>query len=223
MLRNCFPGETKKAVILSYDDGMTADRQLIEIMNRHGLRGTFHLNSGKLDDGDHVTAAEMPVLYRGHEVSCHTRDHFHFSQLAPSVIAEEILADRDCLKQIMGYPIRGMSYPYGEYNDRLLAALPGFGIEYARTTRSHGGFHFPENPLTWHPTCHHRDRLMERTHVFLEKETSGLLFVWGHSYEFEREGNWELMEEFGNLIGKREDVWYTTCIEIITYMRSPEG
>lgn len=41
-----FPGFRRKALTLSYDDGVVNDRRLIEIMNKYGLKGTFNLNSG---------------------------------------------------------------------------------------------------------------------------------------------------------------------------------
>ena len=47
----CFPGGKHKALTMSYDDGRLEDRRLIEIFNRNGIRGTFHLNSG-LWEGD---------------------------------------------------------------------------------------------------------------------------------------------------------------------------
>ena len=46
----------KKAVTFSFDDGVTQDIRLIEILNKYGLKGTFNLNSGlmakekKVDD-----------------------------------------------------------------------------------------------------------------------------------------------------------------------------
>ena len=38
----------KKAVTFSFDDGVTQDIRLIEILNKYGLKGTFNLNSGLL-------------------------------------------------------------------------------------------------------------------------------------------------------------------------------
>ena len=70
----CFPGGKHKALTKSYDDGSTQDRRLIEIFNKYGIRGTFHLNSG-LMDAEHVQPEEIPELYKGHEVSCHTVTH----------------------------------------------------------------------------------------------------------------------------------------------------
>ena len=33
-----------KAITLSYDDGVTQDRRLVEMLNRYGLKATFNLN-----------------------------------------------------------------------------------------------------------------------------------------------------------------------------------
>ena len=41
-----FPQGRTKTLTLSYDDGVEQDMRLVEIMNRHGLKGTFNLNSG---------------------------------------------------------------------------------------------------------------------------------------------------------------------------------
>ncbi len=41
-----FPGGLPKALTLSYDDGVEQDVRLIEIARKHGLKGTFNLNSG---------------------------------------------------------------------------------------------------------------------------------------------------------------------------------
>ena len=45
-----FPGFRRKAVTLSYDDGVRQDKRLISIMQKHGLKGTFNINSGMFED-----------------------------------------------------------------------------------------------------------------------------------------------------------------------------
>ena len=40
-----FQGGLKKALTLSYDDGAKQDVRLVEIMAKHGLKGTFNVNS----------------------------------------------------------------------------------------------------------------------------------------------------------------------------------
>lgn len=41
-----FPGGRTKSLTLSYDDGVQQDIRLVDILNKHGLKGTFNLNSG---------------------------------------------------------------------------------------------------------------------------------------------------------------------------------
>ena len=50
-----YPGGKPGALTLSYDDGREYDRRLVEIMNRYGLKGTFHLNSANLGRPGYVT------------------------------------------------------------------------------------------------------------------------------------------------------------------------
>lgn len=39
-----FPQGKKKALTLSYDDGVTQDERLIGLMQRYGIKGTFNIN-----------------------------------------------------------------------------------------------------------------------------------------------------------------------------------
>ena len=47
-----------------------------------------------------------------------------------------------------------------------------------------------------------------------------LFYVWGHSYEFDRDRNWNILEQFGELVGRHSDIWYATNSEIIAYMNA---
>ena len=44
------------------------------------------------------------------------------------------------------------------------------------------------------------------------------MYVWGHSFEFPRDDNWEMMEEFCRMMGGQDDIWYATNIQIVDYM-----
>lgn len=221
---NRFPGGTRHILTMSYDDGADADRRLVEIFNRYGIRGTFHLNSGFFDMEGKISRKEVSALYQGHEVSCHTLTHPYLERLPAVSVAKEILADRENLEPLCGYPVRGMSYPYGTYSEGVLKALESCGIVYSRTTQATHNFGFPRDFLTWHPTCHHSDRLMEHAAQFLEDQAcpwrSDLFYVWGHSYEFDRNDNWELIEEFCAKVSGQKEVWYATNIEIYDYWQA---
>lgn len=62
---------------------------------------------------------------------------------------------------------------------------------------------------------------MEKAKFFAEfskKQYLKLMYVWGHSYEFNNNDNWNVIEEFCEYMGGREDIWYATNIEIADYM-----
>ncbi|OCT12308.1 polysaccharide deacetylase [Paenibacillus pectinilyticus] len=218
-----FPQGVTKALTLSFDDGRDHDRRLVRMLNEYGLKGTFHLNSGFLGNEGYITASEVASLFQGHEVSAHTVDH-PFLEISPKDhVVREILQDREALEELVGYPVRGMSYPFGTHSDQVVDLLPGLGIEYARTVASHGGYQMPSDFLRWHPTCHHKS-MVEQVDAFVQLEQRfsrmALLYVWGHSYEFENDQNWELIEQFGEKVKGRTDIWFATNAEIVAYMKA---
>lgn len=206
---------------MSYDDGRDADRRLVEIFNKYGIRGSFHLNSGLLGKDGYVTAEEVPSLYSGHEVSSHTVTHPHLDRIAGANAVKEVLDDRMNLEKYSGSLVRGMSYPFGTYNDSVLAILKQCGMKYSRTVAATASFDFPNDFLQWHPTCHHRNAL-ECAEKFIYNFDFPwripLFYVWGHSYEFNNDNNWQSIEEFCKRMGGRDNVWYATNIEIVDYI-----
>jgi peptidoglycan-N-acetylglucosamine deacetylase len=224
VLLNRFPGGKQKAVTLSYDDGQIYDLRLAEIFNKASLKGTFHINSANLGKPNYLKAEDLKVALRGHEVSSHAVHHPHLEILPPEQLAYEILEDRRALETAAGYPVRGMSYPFGSYNSAILSRLPALGIEYSRTCESHGNFNLPDNWLRWHPTCHHSHNLKAKTEEFIAHNNWNRLavfYVWGHSFEFARQNNWELIEDFANQIKPYGDqFWFATNIEIYDYVEA---
>jgi hypothetical protein len=47
-----------------------------------------------------------------------------------------------------------------------------------------------------------------------------LLYLWGHSYEFDHADNWHVIEEFCDVAGGDDDTWYATNIEIADYLHA---
>lgn len=219
---NCFPGGKFKALTMSYDDGTIDDRRLVQIFNQNGIRGTFNLNSGLMNKPDKIQREELKTLYSGHEVACHTYSHPTLERCPMYEIVDEITRDRRELEKIMEYPVRGLAYPNGSYNNEIVRMLPALGIEYARVVGDTDNFSLPKDYMTWKATCHHNHNLMENAKKFVEATKSQylyLMYVWGHSYEFSMQNNWGLMEEFCSYVGDREDIWYATNIEIVDYMK----
>lgn len=208
---------------MSYDDGKLEDRKLIEIFNKYHIKGTFHINSGVLDMDIRIHEDEIPKLYEGHEIACHTLTHPTIAREPLSVVAHEVLQDRINLERISGKLVQGLSYPNGSYSKEIENLLPALGIRYSRIVGDSDGFELPTNLYEWKATCHHNHNLLALGKEFTElnkKQYLYMMYVWGHSYEFTRDQNWELMEEFCKMVGDRDDIWYATNIEYVDYMEA---
>lgn len=219
----CYYNGVHKALTMSYDDGREADKRLVGIFNKYGIKGSFHLNGGLFYRGERVTVEEIPELYKGHEISAHTSTHPTIGRCPIEYVAQEVLEDRRKLEEITGYPVRGMSYPNGSYTEEIKNLLPSLGIEYSRVVETSGGFDLPGDFYEWKATCHHNKGLMDHTMNFLnlhKKQYLYLMYVWGHSYEFDNDNNWDLIEEFCRKVSGQDDVWYATNIEIVDYLKA---
>lgn len=223
----CFPEGKHKVLTMSYDDGRIFDRQLVKIFNKYGIKGTFHLNSGIDNEyGERVPLSEIKELYKGHEVASHTLTHPTIERCPLDQVVQQVIEDRKLLEDAAGYPVRGMSYPNGSYSQDIINLLPACGIEYCRVVGNTDDFAFPENYLAWKSTCHHGHNLMENAGRFADLHKTQylyMMYVWGHSYEFDRDNSWDLIEGFCKFIGGRDDIWYATNIEIVDYMNAAKN
>ena len=106
--------------------------------------------------------------------------------------------------------------------DDVLKVLDALGIVYSRTTQATGSFSLPQNWLLWHPTAHHSHNILELADTFFARNyVLDLLYVWGHSFEFERpncKATWSMIEEFCEKMSGHSEIWYATNIEIHDYI-----
>ena len=235
-----FPDFKIKAVTLSYDDGIRQDKRLIDIMKKNGLRGSFNINGGRFSDSFNgetagvMTREEALDLYipSGMEVALHGYRHLSLADVPMPLATDEMVADRRAHEALFDRIIRGMAYANGSYNGEVISMLRSLGVTYARTVKSTERFDLPLDWLEWHPTCHHNNpRLMDLAREFVEISERGyfwarklsVFYLWGHSYELDNNDNWQVIEEFAEFIGGREDIWYATNGEICDYMRAAES
>ena len=222
----------KKAVTFSYDDGIVFDKQLVEILNKYGLKCTFNLNSGVMSWANswvntgveihRMNAKDLPKLYEGHEIAVHCLTHADLTKCDDDTVRNEIMLDKDNLERIFNCKIEGMTYPFGTYNDRVVEILKECKIKYARTTETTEGASKPENLLRLKSACHHKDlRVMDIIKEFINLDENEInepqmLYIWGHSYEFEIDNNWDLFEEICSTLAGRDDIFYGTNSQVLS-------
>ncbi|MFA6566906.1 MAG: polysaccharide deacetylase family protein [Victivallales bacterium] len=226
-----FPYEKRIAVTTSFDDAVVQDRRVVKAFNDWGLKGTFNLNSGLLlrtgrpstESSGHIDACEVAELYKGHEVAVHTVTHPSLTKLDATQIAMEVIEDRKALEDLVGYPVRGMAYPNGAYDEKVINVLRQTGIVYSRTVENNPRCFPPAEPLAWASTAHMYSKnpcpVNENFEkLYSNKNYSGVFYIWGHTYEFERKGcDWADLERIFKPLSGKPDVWYCTNIELFDY------
>lgn len=226
-MRFLYPNGKRKALTFSYDDGQIFDKRLAQLLRSHSMKGTFHLNSGKLgiqrEGSKYVSREELNEVYAGHEIACHGVEHLHLPLVMPRQVIPELEEDRKALEELTGGMVQGLSYAFGGYNDRVRSIASLLGIKYARTVQDTGYFNLPEDFMQWHPTCHHNNNLLVLGDQFLDVPgfyELPLMYVWGHSYEFALNDDWSVIEAFVEKMAYKDDIWYATNIEICNYVQA---
>lgn len=239
-----YPGGKPKAVTFSYDDGVRQDIRLAALTAERGIKCTFNINSGlvaEVPGGDKLTWEEIgkELLGRGHEVAIHGEYHLAPGSFPAFIGLRDALRCREQLEAHLGRIVRGMAYPNsgitrftgGADYETVRRYLQDIGVAYARSlSGDNNGFRLPEDWYCWIPTAHHNnphvlDWAREFTglnvnEAYVDNRYPRLFYVWGHSYEFDRHGNWDRMEALCDILCGKADVWYAANIEICDYVNA---
>lgn len=127
-----------KPVLITFDDGY---RDVLgkasPVIHRLGLHATEYVITGRLHGSDpsFLTVPELRVLERrGIEIGSHTVTHADLPTLTDAQAFEELSASKRTLEQAVGHPVPWFAYPYGAYDDRVVALVDRAGYELAVTT-----------------------------------------------------------------------------------------
>ena len=225
-----------KALTFSYDDGVTQDKRLIQILDKYGLKATFNINSEllgkehKLFRGDtwvdhsRVNPEEVREVYKNHEIAVHTLTHPTLPTVEDDAeIIRQVEQDRLNLSGLAGYEVVGMAHPGGggNNNERVAEIIKkNTGVKYSRTITFTYSFEAQPDLYRCNPTVYH---IMEKDELFklgeqfvdLKPDSPKLFYIWGHSYEFDIENTWDLFEDFCRLVSGKDDIFYGTNREVL--------
>jgi peptidoglycan/xylan/chitin deacetylase (PgdA/CDA1 family) len=142
----------RRTLVVTFDDGYTSVLELAyPILSSLGLPATVfavseladgHLRSWAGPDrwlgGPHehelqgLTWTQLGELAdAGWEVGSHTRRHPRLTKLDDEELAEELRASREACEAALGHPCRTLAYPYGDVDERVVAAVRAAGYEAA--------------------------------------------------------------------------------------------
>ena len=235
-----YPQGKAKAVTFSYDDGVPEDQTLAAIFDKYGVKCTFNFSVPIWDGSYSAAQIQEYFLSKGHEIAIHGAHHRANGSLRPIEGIREVLDCRLALEEKCGQIIRGMAYPdtgislicNGTSYEKIKNYLQELDIAYARALGADNtSFMLPEDFHAWMPTAHHKSpKIMEYVEQFLNIDTSikdyrarrvpRLLYIWGHSYEFRVDNNWDLMESICQKLAGNDEIWFATNMEIYNYVQA---
>lgn len=224
-----------KALTFSFDDGVSQDIRLIEILDKYGLKATFNVNSELLGlngilnrNGVDVThykskPEDIKEIYKNHEIAAHTKKHPTLTFVEDdNEVVKQVEEDRIALSKLVGYDVVGFAFPGGgiNHNKRVEDIVRrNTGCKYARTTDSTESFDLPTDLFCLNPTVYFidTDLMFDLGRQFIELKTDSpkLFYIWGHSYELDAWSFWERFEEFCAIISGKDDIFYGTNSEVI--------
>jgi peptidoglycan/xylan/chitin deacetylase (PgdA/CDA1 family) len=148
-----------RTALLTFDDGYFdnyegAFRPLLE----RGMRATWFVASGGIgryadwtaqrnEQTAMMTNAQLRELAgHGMEIGSHSVTHPRLPGLPPARLRREVARSKTDLEDLLGRPVASFAYPYGLYDDGVVAAVAAAGYRHACTTRC-GWHRLRESPL----------------------------------------------------------------------------
>jgi len=143
-------GNTRGLVGLTFDDGYEDFLSAaVPTLEKLGFTATVFVLAGMLgkeNDWEHrgrrtrrqllQASGVCEVAERGMEVGSHTMTHPRLSGLDPEVLVHEVSDSRRVLSDILGAPVEGFCYPYGDLDGAAIRAVRGAGYSYGCAVRS---------------------------------------------------------------------------------------
>ncbi len=224
-----------------WDDGVTNDIRLIELLKKYHAKATFNLNPGLHEEKRQeplwvpagyadwsfkgfrcgkVGKAEMLSIYRGFQVASHCWRHENADAHPLPVFVKAATDAKHFLEDLFQQECPGFAWPCGIATPEAADALRDAGFAYGRMVTSTEHVEAYEHPMMLKPSCHVHDGVFYRR--FAEaKARNGIFYFWGHSYEMlDSAGLWEQMERKLDFLSSDPEVEWVDVIDLVRPARN---
>jgi peptidoglycan/xylan/chitin deacetylase (PgdA/CDA1 family) len=137
-----------RAVVITFDDGWQNQYEdAFQVLRQYGFTATFFVYSSAIGNGPaFMTWDELRAMQRaGMTIGAHSRTHPEMTKKGVSLVSE-IEGSREDIQKNLGTAPDLFAYPYGDWNDRVAAAVRAAGF---RAARGMG-----DGPLNTHATLY---------------------------------------------------------------------
>lgn len=190
----------------SWDDGYIDDLKIATLLLAYKLPGTFYIPSIIRE----LTDYNIKMLSEDFEIGGHTETHRILREpyMTNEKARAEIFGCKEALENIIGKPVTSFCYPKGKYDQSVVDLVREAGFIEARTVdvlRTLSSLNKPfEKATTIHVfqrreygVTHWIDVARDLFDLVMSEQTDADYFhIWGHSWEIERDHEWQNLESF---------------------------
>ncbi len=237
----------KKKVIVttSWDDGHKLDLKVARILKRCGLKGTFYISPNNMQwkKKDLLTERQIVKLSKDFEIGAHTLTHPELDTVSVDVAREEIFGSKKYLEKLIGKYVVSFCYPRGKYNKKVQEIVRKLGFTSARTLKTYQ-FNFSTDLFASGSTIHvykhysdiikiakfsnyepkrflrHMDwELLAKEMFDYVSKHGGLYHLLGHSWEVDKNNDWEKLERVLSYIGNNTEATYVQNKDLVKFYK----
>ena len=129
-------GNLEKVVAMSFDDGYKNNHSdALPLLKRYNANASFYIVDRDIGKGIYMNRAQLLDLAGiGMELGSHTINHAPLALIDPKYLPWEVgTAKKRLEEKLIDYKVKGMAYPNGGYNEKVIAALKEYDYEYGLT------------------------------------------------------------------------------------------
>jgi peptidoglycan/xylan/chitin deacetylase (PgdA/CDA1 family) len=137
-----------RSVTITFDDGYQDNFAAFEELAKRGMTASWFVVSR--DIGAHaawqdsrgpqrpmLNASQLrEMLAGGMEIGAHSHTHRRLTHCDDAALAHELTHAKATLEALLQHPVTSLAYPYGVYDERVVAAARAAGYQTACTTRT---------------------------------------------------------------------------------------
>ncbi|WAH98259.1 fibronectin type III domain-containing protein [Arthrobacter sp. MMS18-M83] len=122
----------KTIISLTFDDGNDDQLAAEQVLNSHGLHGTFFITTSWIDNPSWLTRANLnSIAADGNEIGGHTVTHPDLTTLSTSAATNEVCGGRNTLAS-WGFNASNFAYPFAAENSSVEQIVKNCGFASAR-------------------------------------------------------------------------------------------
>ena len=214
-----------------WDDGVLNDVRLTELLRKYNAKATFNLNPGlheksrRITDRGHkfkdvyftgkLSLDELTDVYEGFQVASHGMRHKNAGLVPDDEFMADALDARKYLEDRFQRECRGFAWPCGRHTPETRRRMHEAGFAYGRTTGNTDCVVPCKDTMALDSSCHFLNpdfrKIFEKA-----KNSSGVFYFWGHSYEMMDDRQlWAQTEENIRFLSEDPDVVWVDVIDLV--------